>query len=128
MSSTDGRQGGSAHRSHRKRTHIIKVSGQFVAKAMLDSRIIDLSFNKIFLKLILGEEVPLNIDTLQVCDRRWWSMSLFSSSIPRSASTLSSRALLRKSRIWLAPRARMRRYGFRPTCKKCRLTYYEASP
>ncbi|KAI0704459.1 hypothetical protein C8T65DRAFT_741026 [Cerioporus squamosus] len=51
-----------------KRTHIIKVIGQFVAKAMLDSRIIDLSFNKIFLKLILGEEVPLNIDTLQRID------------------------------------------------------------
>ncbi|RPD53372.1 hypothetical protein L226DRAFT_617463 [Lentinus tigrinus ALCF2SS1-7] len=51
-----------------KRTHIIRVIGQFVAKAMLDSRIIDLSFNKIFLKLILGEEVPLTIDTLQRVD------------------------------------------------------------
>jgi E3 ubiquitin-protein ligase TRIP12 len=34
---------------------------------MLDSRIIDMSFNKIFLKLVLGEEVPLTIDTLKVC-------------------------------------------------------------
>lgn len=50
----------------RKRTHIFRVIGQFVAKAMLDSRIIDLSFNKIFLKLILGEEVPLTIDNLKV--------------------------------------------------------------
>jgi len=33
---------------------------------MLDSRIIDLSFNKIFLKLVLGEEVPLTIATLKV--------------------------------------------------------------
>lgn len=33
---------------------------------MLDSRIIDLSFNKIFVKLILGEEVPLTIDNLKV--------------------------------------------------------------
>lgn len=33
---------------------------------MLDSRIIDLSFNKIFLKLILGEEVALTIDNLRV--------------------------------------------------------------
>ena len=33
---------------------------------MLDSRIIDLSFNKIFLKLILGEDIPLTIDTLRV--------------------------------------------------------------
>ena len=50
----------------RKRTHIIRVIGQFVAKAMLDSRIIDLSFNKIFLKLALGETVPLTIDSLKV--------------------------------------------------------------
>ena len=33
---------------------------------MLDSRIIDLSFNKIFLKLVLGEPVPLTIDSLRV--------------------------------------------------------------
>ncbi|KAI0924248.1 hypothetical protein AcW2_005179 [Taiwanofungus camphoratus] len=51
-----------------KRTHIFRVIGQFVAKAMLDSRIIDLSFNKIFLKLILGEEVPLTIDNLKRVD------------------------------------------------------------
>lgn len=50
----------------RKRTHLIRVIGQFVAKAMLDSRIIDLSFNKIFLKLVLGEEVPLNLESLKV--------------------------------------------------------------
>ncbi len=47
---------------------MFKVIGQFVAKAMLDSRIIDLTFNKIFLKLVLGEEVPLTIPTLKVCN------------------------------------------------------------
>ncbi|KAL1941289.1 hypothetical protein VTO73DRAFT_7501 [Trametes versicolor] len=51
-----------------KRTHLIRVIGQFVAKAMLDSRIIDLSFNKIFLKLVLGEEVPLNLESLKRVD------------------------------------------------------------
>ncbi|PIL24628.1 transporter [Ganoderma sinense ZZ0214-1] len=51
-----------------KRTHIIRVIGQFVAKAMLDSRIIDLSFNKIFLKLALGEEVPPTIESLKRID------------------------------------------------------------
>ncbi|KAK7056382.1 Ubiquitin fusion degradation protein 4 [Paramarasmius palmivorus] len=51
-----------------KKTHIFRVIGQFVAKAMLDSRIIDLSFNKIFLKLILGEDVPLTIASLKVVD------------------------------------------------------------
>ncbi len=55
-----------------KRTHIIRVIGQFVAKAMLDSRIIDMSFNKVFLKLALGEGVPLTIDSLKVC----WPLGL----------------------------------------------------
>ena len=50
-----------------KRTHLLRVIGQFVAKAMLDSRIIDLTFNKVFLKLVLGEEVPLTIASLKVC-------------------------------------------------------------
>ncbi|KAF7308316.1 Ubiquitin-protein ligase [Mycena chlorophos] len=50
-----------------KRTQIFRVVGQFVAKAMLDSRIIDLSLNKIFL-IVLGEEVPLTIATLQLID------------------------------------------------------------
>jgi len=33
---------------------------------MLDSRIIDLSVNKVFVKLVLGEEVPLTIESLRV--------------------------------------------------------------
>ncbi len=33
---------------------------------MLDSRIIDLTFNKLFLKLVLDEEVPLTIASLRV--------------------------------------------------------------
>ena len=49
----------------RRRAHLLRVVGQFVAKAMLDSRIIDMSFNKVFLKLVLGEEVPLTVDTLK---------------------------------------------------------------
>ncbi|TFY76514.1 hypothetical protein EWM64_g7498, partial [Hericium alpestre] len=51
-----------------KRTHIFRVVGQFVAKAMLDSRIIDMSFNKIFLRLALGEEVVLTLETLKLVD------------------------------------------------------------
>jgi E3 ubiquitin-protein ligase TRIP12 len=51
-----------------KRTHILRVVGQYVAKAMLDSRIIDLSVNKVFVKLILGEEVPLTIESLKLVD------------------------------------------------------------
>ncbi|KAF8659836.1 hypothetical protein AX16_001721 [Volvariella volvacea WC 439] len=51
-----------------KRTHILRVVGQFVAKAMLDSRIIDLSFNKTFLKLVLGEEIPVSVASLKLVD------------------------------------------------------------
>ncbi|TFK74978.1 hypothetical protein BDN72DRAFT_886090 [Pluteus cervinus] len=51
-----------------KRTQILRVVGQFVAKAMLDSRIIDLSFNKVFLKLVLGEEVPVTMSSLKLVD------------------------------------------------------------
>ena len=38
---------------------------------MLDSRIIDLNFNKIFLKHVLGEEVPLTIASLKVFFVGW---------------------------------------------------------
>ncbi|KAG6335267.1 hypothetical protein ID866_3823 [Astraeus odoratus] len=51
-----------------KRTHILRVVGQYVAKAMLDSRIIDLSFNKVFIKLVLGEEIPMTVDSLRLVD------------------------------------------------------------
>lgn len=49
-----------------KRTNVFKIIGQFIAKAMLDSRIIDMSFNRIFLKHILSENVPLTIANLRV--------------------------------------------------------------
>ncbi|KAH8832939.1 hypothetical protein DL96DRAFT_1667384 [Flagelloscypha sp. PMI_526] len=51
-----------------KRTHLLRVIGQFVAKAMLDSRIIDLHFNKAFLQMILQEDVPISITTLRMVD------------------------------------------------------------
>jgi hypothetical protein len=50
----------------RKRSDIFRVLGQFIAKALLDSRIIDVSFNKIFLKLILGETVPQTVESINV--------------------------------------------------------------
>jgi E3 ubiquitin-protein ligase TRIP12 len=40
--------------------------GQFVGKALLDSRIIDISFNPLFLKYVLNEEVPLTLASLKV--------------------------------------------------------------
>lgn len=38
----------------------------FVGRALYDSRIIDLHFNKVFLKAILGDHVDLSLDTLKV--------------------------------------------------------------
>ena len=49
-----------------KRINVFKIIGQFIAKAMLDSRIIDMSFNRIFLKYVLSESVPLTIANLRV--------------------------------------------------------------
>ncbi|KAG8896941.1 Ubiquitin fusion degradation protein 4, partial [Tulasnella sp. 408] len=54
--------------SGKKRTDIFKLLGQFIAKALLDSRIIDISLNKLFLKFILGEEVPVSIASLKLVD------------------------------------------------------------
>jgi E3 ubiquitin-protein ligase TRIP12 len=51
------------------------ILGQFVGKALLDSRIIDMSFNALFLKYILNEEVPLTIASLKVSSR--WTLDLF---------------------------------------------------
>jgi len=52
----------------KRKLHIFHVLGQFVGKAMLDSRIIDIHFNRIFMKMVRGEEAPLNLATLRVID------------------------------------------------------------
>jgi E3 ubiquitin-protein ligase TRIP12 len=44
-----------------------KTLGLFVGRALLDSRIIDVNLNKVFLKLILGMQVKKSIATLKVC-------------------------------------------------------------
>lgn len=45
---------------------IFQGLGMFVGRALYDSRIIDLHFNKVFLKTILGDQVDLSLDTLKV--------------------------------------------------------------
>jgi hypothetical protein len=57
-----------------------------MAKSMLDSRIIDLSFNKIFLKLALGEQVALALDNLKVLSIFRGSSMLFT--LPHSSLIL----------------------------------------
>lgn len=50
----------------RSKTRLFTMLGQFIGKALLDSRIIDISFNPLFLKYILNEEVPLTLSSLKV--------------------------------------------------------------
>ncbi|KAG8933673.1 Ubiquitin fusion degradation protein 4 [Tulasnella sp. 418] len=52
----------------KKKNDLFSLLGQFIAKALLDSRIIDIHLNKIFLKLVMGENVPLTIASLKAVD------------------------------------------------------------
>ncbi|KAG8770191.1 Ubiquitin fusion degradation protein 4 [Ceratobasidium sp. 428] len=52
----------------KSRTKLFTMLGQFVGKALLDSRIIDISFNPLFLKYVLSEEVPLTLASLKMVD------------------------------------------------------------
>ncbi|KAG8830175.1 Ubiquitin fusion degradation protein 4 [Serendipita sp. 399] len=52
----------------RRKIRLFKLLGQFVARALLDSRIIDVSLNKAFLKLVLGEPVPLTVSSVKLVD------------------------------------------------------------
>jgi len=51
-----------------KKIQLFQMLGQFVAKALLDSRIIDVAFNRVFLRLVMGKEVPTTITTLRSID------------------------------------------------------------
>lgn len=52
----------------RKRLNTFKTLGQFVAKALLDSRIIDCNFSPIFMKLVLNQPVPTTLASLKIVD------------------------------------------------------------
>ncbi|WWC88486.1 uncharacterized protein L201_003397 [Kwoniella dendrophila CBS 6074] len=45
-----------------------RTLGLFTGRALLDSRIIDVNLNRVFLKLILGQQVKRNIATLKAID------------------------------------------------------------
>lgn len=47
---------------------LFKTLGTLVAKAQMDSRIIDFPFNKLFMKLILGQPVPLTTVSIRAVD------------------------------------------------------------
>ena len=52
----------------RSRLGWFKTLGIFAGRALLDSRIIDINLNKVFLKLILGKPVKKSIATLKLVD------------------------------------------------------------
>lgn len=47
---------------------LFKSLGTFVGKALLDSRIIDINFNKVLLRAVMGETLPLDLTTLRQVD------------------------------------------------------------
>ncbi|PWN54057.1 hypothetical protein IE53DRAFT_309085 [Violaceomyces palustris] len=52
----------------KKRIHAFKILGQFVAKALLDSRIIDCNFSPVFMRAVLNEMMPANMNTMTAVD------------------------------------------------------------
>ncbi|KZV79735.1 hypothetical protein EXIGLDRAFT_706482 [Exidia glandulosa HHB12029] len=61
----------------RRPMQIFRVIGQFIGKALLDSRIIDMFFKKVFMKFIVEEDVPLTVATLELVDAALAKSSLY---------------------------------------------------
>ena len=55
--------------SGKKLLHFFKNLGKFVARSMMDSRIIDISFNPTFFKLTTNNSLPLSIGLLRTIDQ-----------------------------------------------------------
>ncbi|KAL8280298.1 hypothetical protein RQP46_007215 [Phenoliferia psychrophenolica] len=53
----------------KKALKVFRVLGQFVGKALMDSRIIDVHFSRSFMKLVLDYELPLTIASVKTIDR-----------------------------------------------------------
>ncbi|KAJ1021374.1 hypothetical protein NDA18_005611 [Ustilago nuda] len=51
-----------------KRVHAFRILGQFVAKALLDSRIIDCDFSPVFMRAVLNQHVAPTLATLAAVD------------------------------------------------------------
>jgi E3 ubiquitin-protein ligase TRIP12 len=76
-----------------------KTIGTFVGKALLDSRIIDCNFNKVFMKAVLGQHYDLTVDTLSVSDA---AFALFHANAAEFGWTLLAR---RRSTGQIPPQA-----------------------
>ncbi|KAK4050250.1 Ubiquitin fusion degradation protein 4 [Microbotryomycetes sp. JL201] len=53
----------------KKRLKTFRVLGQFVAKALMDSRIIDVHFSRAFMRLVLDDKLPATIATVRAIDK-----------------------------------------------------------
>ena len=49
-------------------TSMFRLLGQFLAKGLMDSRIIDIPFSRIFMKLVLDHEIALTTSTVRAVD------------------------------------------------------------
>ncbi|GAA5832992.1 hypothetical protein JCM11251_006474 [Rhodosporidiobolus azoricus] len=54
--------------SGKKTLKTFRVLGQFVAKAMMDTRIIDVNFARPFMRLVLEQDLPLSIASVKLVD------------------------------------------------------------
>ncbi|GAA5905899.1 putative ubiquitin-protein ligase UFD4 [Sporobolomyces salmoneus] len=52
----------------KKALKVFRVLGQFVAKSMMDSRIIDVNFSRTFMRLVLDHELPLSVASVKLVD------------------------------------------------------------
>ncbi|CEQ41607.1 SPOSA6832_03348, partial [Sporobolomyces salmonicolor] len=52
----------------KKALKVFRVLGQFVAKSMMDSRIIDVNFSRTFMRFVLEQDVPLTIASVRLVD------------------------------------------------------------
>jgi E3 ubiquitin-protein ligase TRIP12 len=52
----------------RKVSTMFRVLGQFVAKGLMDSRIVDVPFNRTFMKLVLDHDLPLTTAMVKTVD------------------------------------------------------------
>lgn len=62
-------EAGAATSKGEHRIKMFRLLGQFMAKALMDDRIVDISLSRIFARLILGYDVPLTIRSVRAVDK-----------------------------------------------------------
>lgn len=62
-------EAGAATIKGKHRIRMFSLLGQFMAKALMDDRIVDISLSRIFARLVLGYDVPLTIRSVRAVDK-----------------------------------------------------------